>query len=320
MAVREIVPLPQVTPLEETPAYVVGVANLRGQIVPVIDLNLRFGHAPQPYRLEDCIVVLEHGEAVIGILVNEVSHVREILPTELLPLPSYGVDLPVDTRFVTGLFQAGEQVAMLLHLENLLRLSGELPAVPGVEALMPPERTDASLLTSPHDRNVLRERTLQLSQPVESVEGDGATPLVVVRLGEEYFGIGLHAIREFSDVHSLAPIPCCPSHVVGLMNLRGDLITVLDIAGPLGLASAPAHADRKIVVLNRSDGSVGVLVDDVLEVLTLSATEMPPVPATAHPGGEDHRQGTVPYGKQMLSLLDLPALLMQQNLIVNETP
>jgi purine-binding chemotaxis protein CheW len=317
--VREIVPLPEIIPLEETPAYVVGVANLRGQIVPVIDLNLRFGHAPQPYRLEDCIVVLELGEIVIGILVNEVRNVRDVEPAERLPLPSYGADMPLDTQFLTGLLQTGEQIVMLLHLENLLRFSGELPALPEVENL-PPVRTDPFLLMSARDRDILRERTLQLSQPVESGEGADSTPLVVVRLGDEYFGIALQSIREFSEVHSLTPIPCCPDHIVGLMNLRGDLITVLDIAGSLGLASMRAHADRKIIVLNRSDGGVGVLVDDVLDVLTLSEKAMLPALSTVHSGGEDHRHGMLPYGKRMVSLLDLPALLMQQNLIVNEIP
>jgi len=314
------VPLPEVIPLEETPAYVVGVADLRGQIVPVIDLNLRFGHAPQPYRLEDCLVVLEHGETVIGIIVNEVRTVRDVLPAERLPLPSYGAEMPLDTRFVAGLVQTGEQIVMLLHLENLLRIPGEQPDLPDVENLQPTVRTDAFLLASPHDRDILRERTLQLAQPVERAKAEDSIPLVVVRLCEEYFGIGLQSIREFSEVHSLTPIPCCPSHIVGLMNLRGDLITVLDIAGSLGLAPTRAPAGRKIVVLNRSEGGVGVLVDDVLEVLTLSEMEMLPALPTARPAGEDHRRGTIPYGKQMLSLLDLPALLMQQNLIVNETP
>lgn len=318
---HEIVPLPEVVPLPETPAYIVGVANLRGRIVPLIDLNLRFGHAAQPYRLEDCVVVLEEAGTVVGIIVNEVLNVLNVALAERLPVPSYGFDIPLASRFLTGMLHSGDQIVMLLDLQNLLRLSEELSELPGAAGAALPAPPDALLPeATPHARSVFRERAVQLAQPLESREPEGSTPLVAVRLGEEFFGIELQAIREFAELRSVTPIPCCPAHVIGLMNLRGDLITVLDISGPLGLPSVRARADRKIVVLNGSEWGVGVLVDEVLDIFTLSATDMLPVRPTAHPSGGEHLRGAVPYGTQMLSLLDLPALLMQQNLIVNESP
>ena len=71
-AVREILWLPELTPVEESPRYVAGVLNLRGRIVPVIDLNVRFGHAPRPYHLEDSVILFEWEDAIAGLIVNSV--------------------------------------------------------------------------------------------------------------------------------------------------------------------------------------------------------------------------------------------------------
>jgi purine-binding chemotaxis protein CheW len=118
----------------------------------------------------------------------------------------------------------------------------------------------------------------------------------------------------------MTPIPCCPPHVIGLMNLRGDLITLLDVAPALGAPPVRARADSKVVVLNRLEWGIGVLVDEVLDVLTLEASAVLPSVGASLPSGQEYLQGVTPYRTQMLRLLDLPALLMQQNLIVNESP
>jgi len=306
--------------LEETPGCVAGAINLRGQVVPIVDLNRRFGHMPQSYRMEDCVVLLEQADRLIGIIVNEVRNVRGVAPSERFPVPVFGGDAPLDTRFVTGLIQSGSQIVMLLDAEKLLRLSEDISELPGGVETAQLEAADEFLRqATSQERAVFRERAAVLALPLDMGERAASTQVVVVRLGEEFFGIGLQVIQEFAELLRVTPIPCCPNHVVGLMNLRGNLITVLDISESLGL-SVQVRADRKIVVMNSPQGQVGVLVDEVLQVLGLQAAELLPVlPANRAPGRE-YLQGTVPYGSKMLSLLDLPVLLMQQNLIVNESP
>lgn len=320
-AVCEIVLLPEILPMEETPGYIVGVVNLRGQIVPIMDLNLRFGHPPQRRSLEDCIVVLEWAGSAIGMIVNEVQTAHYIAPDERMPVPSYGLEAQSDARFLAGLAKWGEQVVMLLHLDNLLRLPPNREEGQGVEGNMPPVLPSAFCPdATPQEQAVFRERARSLAQVLESQEQDEMPPLAVVRLGGELFGIDLQAIREFADLRSVTPVPCCPAHIVGQMNLRGDLITLLDIAGALGLPPTPGKANRKVVVVNSAELGAGVLVDEVLDVLSLRAADVSPAPASARAPGQEYLRGATPYGEQMLRLLDLPALLRQESLIVNENP
>ncbi len=314
---REIVPLPEIVPLEETPHYVVGVFDLRGRIVPVIDLNLRFGHSPQRCRLEDCVIVLERAGSAIGLLVNEVQNVRDVTPEQRSPVPLYEAEAPSELPFLVGLVKSGEQVVMLLHLENLLSLAQSLKASSEAGESLQPVLSDVFCPdAAPEERAIFRERARSLARPLESQEQGGLLSLAVVRLGEEFFGIELQAIREFTELRSVTPVPCCPAHIVGQMNLRGDLITIIDIAGTLGLPSAQERARRNVVVVNSADLGAGVLVDALLDVLYLPTTDVMPV----RTDGQTYLRGTASYGSQMLSLLDLPGLLMQDTLQVNEKP
>ena len=330
-SVCEIVFLPELIPLEETPAYIVGVVNLRGRIVPIIDLNLRFGHPAQRFRLEDCIVFLELAGIAVGIIVNEVQNARDIMPDERLPIPSYGTEThgtethgtetQPDAQFLTGLAKLDERIVMLLHLENLLRLAPDLNKWRGGAEILPPLGSDAFCPeASPEERAVFRERARTLAPSTASEEVTGRLPLAVVRLGEEFFGIELQAIREFAEVGSITPVPCCPPHIVGQMNLRGDLMTLLDITGALGLPPLRGQAGRKVVIVNSVELGAGVLVDEVRDVLTLHASDITPASAAARAPGREYLRGTALHGTQMLSLIDLPALLKRESLIVNETP
>src|SRR5690349_14814383 len=84
-AVREILWLPELTPVEESPRYVAGVLNLRGRIVPVIDLNIRFGLAPRRCRLEDSVIILEGEGSLAGLIVTAVRDVWDIPPDAVEP-------------------------------------------------------------------------------------------------------------------------------------------------------------------------------------------------------------------------------------------
>lgn len=318
-AVREIVPLPELTPIEETPGYVAGVVNLRGKIIPVLDLSLRLGQRLQRYRLEDSVVVLESEAGPVGLLVNRVHAVRQLAATDLEATPSLG---PVDesaARFISGLARSGERIVMLLHREHLLRLPELATGVPAAEPLW----TDAAVVgfdVAPEECAVFKERALALAQPVAGEDAVGRVPLAVVRLRGEMFGIPLQGVREFAELRGVTPVPCCPPHILGQMNLRGDLFTLVDLGAVLDLPAAGATPARQVVVLDLEELGVGVPVDEVLDVRYFQPGDLAPVAAAIRPQHAAFIQGTAPYGEGMLSILDLPRIFAQAQLVVNEEP
>jgi purine-binding chemotaxis protein CheW len=117
--VQEIKGYAPVTPIPNTPPWVRGVMNLRGTIVPVIDLRLRLGMPAVDYGPFTVIVVLAVGAKVVGAIVDAVSDVLSIPEDQVQQTPDLGV--AIDVRFVGGIAQADEKLVVLLDAETLLR-------------------------------------------------------------------------------------------------------------------------------------------------------------------------------------------------------
>jgi purine-binding chemotaxis protein CheW len=137
LAVREIRGWSRVTRIPQTPAYLLGVLNLRGAIVPIMDLRLRFGLERESYGDSTVVIIVAIAERLFGIVVDAVSDVVDIDPAAIKPVPDMGA--VVDTRYLKGLATHVERMVMLLDVEKLMRpedvetLDAALPAVHDVE-------------------------------------------------------------------------------------------------------------------------------------------------------------------------------------------
>ena len=118
---REILSLTPVTKVPQTPDYLLGVINLRGQVVPVVDMRLKLG-LPAGEETEDtCIIVIEvqvDGEAiVVGALADAVREVLEVRDDQIEPPPRLGTKL--NTEFISGMGKIGEQFLILLNIDRV---------------------------------------------------------------------------------------------------------------------------------------------------------------------------------------------------------
>jgi purine-binding chemotaxis protein CheW len=127
LKVREIIGLLSITPVPRTPAYVRGVINLRGKVIPVVDLKLKFGMNRSEDTRETCIIVVEvtHADDKIltGILVDRVREVLDIKSENIEDAPEMGEG--VETDFIKGMGKTGDRVSILLDIDGVLN-SGEM--------------------------------------------------------------------------------------------------------------------------------------------------------------------------------------------------
>jgi purine-binding chemotaxis protein CheW len=123
-AVREILEVGRLTPLPLTPDFVTGVMNLRGAVVPVIDLRARFMGQPTEIARRSSIVIVEVGRGdqdgalVVGVLVDGVSEVLEIAEEDIEPPPALGVRIP--REFLAGMAKVRDRLMPVLELERVL--------------------------------------------------------------------------------------------------------------------------------------------------------------------------------------------------------
>ncbi len=122
LKVREIIGMMAITGLPRTPSFVRGVINLRGKVIPVIDLRTKFGLNTTADTAETCIIVVDVtasiGVVQIGILVDTVSEVLDILGKDIEDPPKFGTS--VDTAFILGMAKTKGAVKILLNIERVL--------------------------------------------------------------------------------------------------------------------------------------------------------------------------------------------------------
>lgn len=115
--VTEIVGIQPVTEVPELPNYIKGIINLRGKIIPVMDVRLRFKKSPMDYNDRTCIVVIDIQDISIGMIVDTVSEVLSIPEEEIVPPPDVNKS---GKKYIKGIGKTGSEVTLILDCEKLL--------------------------------------------------------------------------------------------------------------------------------------------------------------------------------------------------------
>jgi purine-binding chemotaxis protein CheW len=130
--VREVLDFTTVTKVPRTPEFMRGVINLRGSVVPVVDMRLKFGMTATEKTVNTCIIIVEialDGDtAILGALADSVQEVMDLEPEQIEPAPKIGTQL--NTEFIRGMGKHGDQFIMILDIDKVFS-SEELAAVQG---------------------------------------------------------------------------------------------------------------------------------------------------------------------------------------------
>ncbi|MBD5454104.1 MAG: purine-binding chemotaxis protein CheW [Lachnospiraceae bacterium] len=118
--VNEIIQLQAITAIPETEDYIKGLINLRGKVIPVVDVRLRFKQEPFEYNDRTCIIVINIKSMMVGLIVEKIAEVVEIKEDNILPPPSVGRADRVQNKYVYGIGKVGDSVKLLLDPDKLL--------------------------------------------------------------------------------------------------------------------------------------------------------------------------------------------------------
>ncbi|MEQ1527657.1 MAG: chemotaxis protein CheW [Gallionella sp.] len=118
LKVQEIRGYDTVTAIVNAPAFIKGVINLRGVIVPIVDMRIKFNLGSPTYDQQTVVIVLNVAGRVVGMVVDGVSDVITLKPDDIKPAPEFGAGM--DTRYLQGLGTAGERMLILVDIEKLM--------------------------------------------------------------------------------------------------------------------------------------------------------------------------------------------------------
>lgn len=285
-------------------AGVMGTADVRGRTASVLDLRHRLGLPASPPVIEDEIVFLEDDGRLVGLLVDDVLDLRDI-PPDAVEVPPAQV---AADGLVVGLARTEAGLVRVLDVAALVHASG---APPG-RAAAPPARW------TPDQEDVLRARAAALAQRLEAGDEDEGRAVAIVGLSGERYAVDLRSLREFLDVQHVTPVPCAPQHVIGCLNLRGDILTLLDVRPSIGLPVGSRASVRKAIVVEAATGPVAVVVDEVVDVARLRASAERPLPAGNRGAAAGALVASATIGGSMLTLIDINRILDSGDLTVDE--
>ncbi|MBC9783647.1 chemotaxis protein CheW [Heliobacterium chlorum] len=140
----------------------------------------------------------------------------------------------------------------------------------------------------------------------------GEIQLVVFKLGTEEYGVPITQVQEINRLITPTKIPQAPNFVEGIINLRGNIIPIIDLKKRFGLALEEYTANTRIIVVNVGKHTVGIIVDAVTEVLRLATASIEPPPPMISSIAVDYLKGVGKVGERLLILLDLDKILTER--------
>lgn len=150
---------------------------------------------------------------------------------------------------------------------------------------------------------------------VDDIDGLGNDPviqLVTFRLKDETYGINVMHVQEVLRVTEIAPVPGAPDYVLGIINLRGNVVTVIDTRLRFGLTAGELTDSSRIVIIESEKQVVGILVDAVAEVVELKESQIDAAPNVGNEENSRYIQGIATMGEVLLIVVDLHKLLTDE--------
>jgi purine-binding chemotaxis protein CheW len=150
------------------------------------------------------------------------------------------------------------------------------------------------------------------NRAAESAVGDTVHQLVTFRLKDETYGINVMQVQEVLRVSEIAPVPGAPGYVLGIINLRGNVVTVIDTRTRFGLSTGELDEASRIVIIESEQQVVGILVDSVAEVVELRQSEIDSAPNTGNEDSSRYIQGVASRDEDLLIVVDVNKLLTEE--------
>ncbi len=117
LTVREVIAIPEVTPVPFTPKHFLGIMNIRGQVISVVDLRIKLG-VPDKRNSETSVIILDHEDITVGVVVDSIDRVLVVSSEDRIPTPE--IESKVNNKYIEGVFRVEDKLVLLIDILSLL--------------------------------------------------------------------------------------------------------------------------------------------------------------------------------------------------------
>lgn len=288
--VREIIRYPEIVKVPNVPAYVSGVISLRDALMPIIDLRIKLDTGNDEITDSTRIIVVDVNKIRIGLVVDRVYEVSRISKDIILPPPQALSHASGERLQGIARLDGGKRIIMLLDPREIMTR----------EELKEMGSTEISEA----------ETGEEMGAYMDSIDEE---QMVVFKLADEQYGIRITQVQEINRLSQISKVPRAPRFVEGVVNLRGDVIPVIDLRKRFDIEPKAYNEFTRIIVSDINKKKIGIIVDEVLEVLRISARLLEETPEILQGNNiQNYMEGIANLGNRMIMLLDLENILVEK--------
>ena len=242
--VKEIIRLPEIMKVPDTAPYIEGVLSIRNQLMAVINLGKLLGMNFKQPDESSRVVIINNGSVSFGVIVDKVAHV-----------------IPVQKE----LFEENSRIANCSYIKGIFNLNNgsRLIMMLDPHKLISIEETK-SIMAVDH-KKIAKDKSSDIGEADHNLEH-----IVVFKLGEEEYGIEINNVQEINRMCDITHFPGAPTFIVGMVNLRGDIIPLLNLRRLFAVPDADSYNESKFLVVEFGRKRIGILIDSASEVLRFS--------------------------------------------------
>lgn len=309
----EIVQLPSLSYLEKMPENIVGLMNLRGKIISVIDIRKFLGIEIEKYTAENQILIVNLNDTLVGVIVDSVNDVIPFDENTLEKLP-----YKTSHDYIKGVYNHENTLIASLNLESVVKELEDV-SFENVDIDEKISLENKLLPVDPLSVEKLNKRALSLQKEIK-VELDKnyfiKDKFVSFCLNREMYCISLKYVKEFSKIKNvnITPVPCVPDFIVGLVNLRGEFITIVDIKYFLQIPKTEVTDKTKIIVIRTDNLQIGLLVDEVFDIVNIPVENLRADKSTSFERDKFSIGEVIRDDNSVMSILNLERLLGDERL------
>jgi purine-binding chemotaxis protein CheW len=313
--VSRVLRMVEITPLPAASAGLLGLVNVQGEVLPVLDLRHCFQQRGRRVEPQDVLVIAEGSGSKIALVADAVEGVSEFSLASL----SADQELLRQSDYLEAVLKLPDGLVLVCDLAKLLTLCPvALPQGESLERLADEGETpgpEVPVEAESEASRVLRERARRLALEPTLQEPERRLEIVEFLLSGERYAFESRYIREVYPLRELTPLPGTPPFVLGIVNLRGKILSVLDIRRLFDLADRGLSDLNKVIILEETGMEFGVLADAIVGVRTIAAQELQPPLATSTGIRGEYLKGVT---AERLVVLDASRLLHDRGIIVHE--
>jgi Chemotaxis signal transduction protein len=288
MQVKEIIRVPDIMKVPNCEAYVDGVVSIRNRLLPLINLRTYFGMEPKAITDQTRVLVVDMGGFTAGMIVDKVSEVIRVPADMILPPPRFSAQSGEQLKGVAKL-NGGKRLIMLLDSSKIMSADAY--------------RMISGLNDAPQESEGGKSTEKQITDEEQ---------LVAFKIDNEEYGIKIKDVQEINRMTEITKVPRAPYHIDGIVNLRGNIIPVLDLRKLFGLSAKAMTDATRIIIVDSAGEKTGMIVDSVSEVLRFEKALIEPPPELLKSGIDSsyvEGVGKLDDGKRIVLILRLDKVL-----------